>query len=122
MQDGGRLELNATTTGDASIDNAFTAMDVSYGNNIINQITTAAYPTKIYTVPSLIYNLESPLYIAAGDTITTGSDGEAIYIIGNDAYLHRDRSVVTLTGNALSKGLRVLNGKLLSVFGKGENR
>jgi len=63
------LELNATTTGNASIDNAFTAIDVSYGNNIINQITVAAYPTKIYTVPSLIYELESPLYIAAGDTI-----------------------------------------------------
>lgn len=60
--------------------------------------------------------------IAPGDTITTGSDGEAIYIIGNDAYLQRDRSVVTLTGNTLSKGLRVLNGKLLSVFGKGEKR
>ena len=69
LQDGDRLELNATTTGNASIDNAFTAMDVSYGNNIINQITVAAYPTKIYTVPSLIYELESPLYIAAGDTI-----------------------------------------------------
>jgi hypothetical protein len=57
--------------------------------------------------------------ISAGDTITTGPDGEAIYIIGNDAYLQRDRSVVTLTGNAVTKGLRVLNGKLLSVFGKG---
>jgi hypothetical protein len=57
--------------------------------------------------------------ILAGDTITTGSDGEAIYIIGNDAYLQRDRSTVTLTSNALTNGLRVLNGKLLSVFGKG---
>lgn len=57
--------------------------------------------------------------ISAGDTITTGSNGEAIYIIGNDAYLQRDRSVVTLTGNVVTKGLRVLNGKLLSVFGKG---
>jgi hypothetical protein len=60
--------------------------------------------------------------ISTGDTITTGSDGEAIYIIGNDAYLQRDRSVVTLTGNALTKGLRVLNGKILSVFGKGAKR
>jgi hypothetical protein len=60
--------------------------------------------------------------ISAGDTITTGADGEAIYIIGNDAYQQRDRSVVTLTGNALTKGLRVLNGKLLSVFGKGNKQ
>ena len=69
LEDGGKIKLNAYTTENVEIDNAFIAMDVSYGNNIINQITTSAYPTKIYTTPSLIYNLESPLYIAAGDTI-----------------------------------------------------
>jgi hypothetical protein len=69
LEDGSKLKLESYTTENVSIDNAFTAMDVSYGNNIINQITTAAYPTKIYTTPSLIYELESPLYIAAGGTI-----------------------------------------------------
>lgn len=59
------------------------------------------------------------MVIATGDTITTGQGGEAIYIIGNDAYLQRDSSVVTLTGDTLKKGLRILTGKLLSVFGKG---
>lgn len=69
LETGDKIILDAVTTGNVSVDDVFIAMDVSYGNNIINQITTAAYPTKIYTVPSLIYNLESPLYIAAGDTI-----------------------------------------------------
>jgi len=69
LQDGSNIILNGGTTENVSIDDAFIAMDVSYGNNIINQITTSAYPTKVYDVPSLIYELESPLYIAAGDTI-----------------------------------------------------
>ena len=68
LEDGSNLILE-TSTESVSITDAFIAMDVSYGNNIINQITISAYPTKVYDVPSLIYELESPLYIAAGDTI-----------------------------------------------------
>ena len=60
--------------------------------------------------------------VKAGDTITTGAQSEAIYIIGNDAYLQRDRSSVSIAGDTLKAGLRVLSGKLLSVFGKGEKR
>lgn len=60
--------------------------------------------------------------VKPGDTITTGAQSEAIYIIGNDAYLQRDRSTVSIAGNTLKAGLRVLSGKLLSVFGKGEKR
>lgn len=58
--------------------------------------------------------------VQAGDTITTGADSEAIYIVGNDAWLQRDQSQVTLNGDGLKAGLRILQGKLLSVFGKGE--
>ena len=60
--------------------------------------------------------------INPGDTITTGSNSQAIYVIGNDAYLQRDNSTVSLTGDALKNGLRILNGKLLSVFGKGDKQ
>ena len=60
--------------------------------------------------------------VKPGDTITTGAQSEAIYIIGNDAYLQRDRSTVSIAGDTLKAGLRVLSGKLLSVFGKGEKR
>ena len=55
-----------------------------------------------------------------GDTITTGKNSEAIYVIGNDAYLQRDESVVTITGGTLKGGLQILTGKLMSVFGKGD--
>lgn len=58
--------------------------------------------------------------IKAGDTIVTGAGGEAIYIVGNDAWLQRDNSQVTLNGDGLKAGLRILHGKLLSVFGKGD--
>jgi hypothetical protein len=60
--------------------------------------------------------------VKPGDTITTGAQSEAIYIIGNDAYLQRDRSTVSIAGDTLKAGLRVLSGKLLSVFGRGEKR
>lgn len=60
--------------------------------------------------------------VTPGDTVSTGPDGEAIYIIGQDVYLQRDRSRVSLAGDALRSGLRVINGKLLSVFAKGERQ
>lgn len=60
--------------------------------------------------------------VQAGDVITTGAQSEAIYIIGKDAYLQRDRSTVSLSGDALKGGLRVITGKLLAVFGKGDKR
>ncbi|PKO34474.1 MAG: hypothetical protein CVU34_06890 [Betaproteobacteria bacterium HGW-Betaproteobacteria-7] len=59
------------------------------------------------------------MLISPGDTVTTGADGEAIYIIGKDVYLQRDRSIVSITGDAVKSGLRIITGKLLSVFGKG---
>ena len=60
--------------------------------------------------------------INPGDTISTGAKSQAIYVIGNDAYLQRDNSAVTLSGGTLKNGLRILNGKLLSVFGKGDKQ
>ena len=60
--------------------------------------------------------------VQAGDVITTGAQSEAIYVIGKDAYLQRDRSTVSLSGDALKGGLRIITGKLLAVFGKGDKR
>ena len=61
--------------------------------------------------------------VGAGDTVVTGTGGEAIYVIGQDAYLQREKSTVSfsagLTGAAVGV-MRVLTGKILSVFGKGE--
>lgn len=53
-----------------------------------------------------------------GDTIATGPKSEAIYVIGQDAYLQRDRSTVAFAANVM----RVITGGILSVFGKGEKK
>lgn len=60
--------------------------------------------------------------VKAGDTITSGRQSEVVYVIGNDAYLQRDQSTVMIAGSTLKAGLRVVSGKLMSVFGKGQKR
>ncbi len=60
--------------------------------------------------------------LSPGDRVVTGTNSQAIYVIGQDAYLQRDDSTVTIAGDILKSGLRMLNGKLLSVFGKGDKR
>lgn len=60
--------------------------------------------------------------VSHGDTIDTGPGSEAIYVVGKDAYLQRDNSSISMLGDASKGVLRVLTGKLLGVFGKGERR
>jgi hypothetical protein len=60
--------------------------------------------------------------VKAGDTVETGSGAEVVYVIGRDAYLQREKSIVRFAGEAAADALRVLTGKLLAVFGKGEKR
>lgn len=62
--------------------------------------------------------------IRAGDTVETGSDGEAIFVVGQDAFLVRANTQVTLAGSGefLVVSMRVLTGAILSVFGRREHR
>ncbi len=57
--------------------------------------------------------------IGPGDTVVTGRDSEAIYVIGQDAFLQRDSSTVSFGADAAQNLMRVVTGKILSVFGKG---
>ncbi|MEW6164293.1 MAG: hypothetical protein AB1642_04445 [Pseudomonadota bacterium] len=61
--------------------------------------------------------------ILPGDTVATPPDGEAIYVIGDNAFLQRGGSQVSF-GTQLGKGaadfMRVLSGRILSVFGRGD--
>jgi hypothetical protein len=57
--------------------------------------------------------------IKPGDTIVTGRNSEAIYVIGQDAYLQRELTTVNFGAEALQNLMRVISGKILSVFGKG---
>jgi hypothetical protein len=61
--------------------------------------------------------------VRAGDTVVTGPSGEAVLTVGQDAFLLRESSELQTTGEDLViRGLRLLGGSLLSVFGKGERR
>jgi hypothetical protein len=58
--------------------------------------------------------------VRAGDVIETGPDARAVFVVGEDAFLLRSASRLELQGDGLVvSGLRMLTGKLLSVFGKG---
>ena len=57
--------------------------------------------------------------IGPGDTVVTGPGSEAIYVIGQDAFLQRESSTISFGADVAQNLLRVVTGKLLSVFGKG---
>lgn len=64
-----------------------------------------------------------------GDTVTTGADAMTIFLVGKDVYLLRENTRLEL-GSASAEAtklniadvLRIVNGKMLSVFGKGRKR
>ena len=56
--------------------------------------------------------------IGPGDTVVTGRGGEAVYVIGQDAFLQRELTTVSF-GSGAADFMRVITGKILSVFGKG---
>ena len=56
--------------------------------------------------------------INATDTVTTAAGARAIFVVGSDAFLLREKSQLQLTGTGLLvQGLRMATGALLSVFG-----
>jgi hypothetical protein len=57
--------------------------------------------------------------VGAGDTVITGPGSEAIYVIGQDAFLQRESSTISFGADAAQSLMRVVTGKILSVFGKG---
>ncbi|MBL8472105.1 MAG: hypothetical protein JNM98_09930 [Rhodocyclaceae bacterium] len=57
--------------------------------------------------------------VEAGDEIVTGAHAEAIYVIGQDAFLQRADTRVQFP-LAAAAFFRLVSGKLLSVFGRGD--
>lgn len=56
--------------------------------------------------------------VAAHDRLATGPGGQAIVVVGEDAYLLRENTEVALSGEGFTvRGLTVLQGGLLAVFG-----
>ena len=57
--------------------------------------------------------------VLPGQTVTTEKGAEAIYVIGSNAFLQRESSVVHFGTEALTEFMRILTGSVLSVFGSG---
>jgi len=62
--------------------------------------------------------------IVASSTIETGKNSQAIYVVGESAYLQRSESQVTVEARqddgVIVTGIRMLTGKILSVFPSGK--
>lgn len=57
--------------------------------------------------------------ITANSVIETGADSKIIFAVGKDAFILHDHSRLEMQGSDLFiQGLRLITGKLLSVFGK----
>jgi len=61
--------------------------------------------------------------VRAGDNVAVGNRAFATFVVGQDAFLLRENSRVELAGSgALASALRLVTGKLLAVFGAGDER
>lgn len=59
--------------------------------------------------------------VKPGDSVLTAAGGVAVFSVGNDAFLLRQSSELRTTGGGtLIASLRLVTGKLLSVFGRGQ--
>lgn len=63
--------------------------------------------------------------VRAGDSVVTGPNGDVVFVVGRDAFMIRPSSQVELLrqGNSsVLTGLRILSGRILSVFSPGQKR
>lgn len=61
--------------------------------------------------------------VRPGDTIESGTGSQAVFIVGRDAFLIRgDTRIETGGGDMFIDAMRVVTGKILSVFGPGARR
>jgi hypothetical protein len=70
-------------------------------------------------------NATEGMPVRAGDTVVTGPNGDVVFVVGRDAFMIRPESRVELLrrGNStVLTGLRILSGRILSVFSPGRKR
>jgi hypothetical protein len=63
--------------------------------------------------------------VQPGDVVTVGRGGEAVFVVGRDAFMARANSRIELStgaGGGVLAGLRLVTGALLSVFEPGRER
>ncbi len=59
--------------------------------------------------------------VKRGDAVSTGLNSQAVLVIERDAFLIRENTQVAFGQDALKQTLRLITGKILSVFAKGEH-
>ncbi len=88
-----------------------------------------AFAGKLLGVASEVYINGKRGYRGAtvrpGDVVKTGGLSEAVFVVGKDAFMLRERSEMRLLAPergtvGIAAGLRVVTGALLSVFGSGK--
>jgi hypothetical protein len=73
----------------------------------------------IVTVDGVIADINTK--INANSLVITGADSLVIFVVNTDAFVLRDNSELKMGGSGvLVEGMRMLSGKILSVFGKRE--
>jgi hypothetical protein len=63
--------------------------------------------------------------VRAGDSVVTGPNGDVVFVVGRDAFMIRPESRVELlrrSDSPLLTGLRIVTGRILSVFSTGRPR
>ena len=65
------------------------------------------------------------MQIRPGDSVVTGANGDIVFVVGRDAFMLRADSRIELEGRAgsvLLTGLRIVTGRILSVFAPGARK
>lgn len=60
-------------------------------------------------------------FIGVNSTVTTGSNSYLVFVVGQDAFILRSNSHLKVEGNVILSQIKLISGKLLSVFGRREN-
>jgi len=105
----------------------FVAAPISHGE-VLGKVPRPLLPGKsIYSLNgTLLVNgkvANEDTLITANDTLHTGSNSQAIFAVGHDAFILRENSELSMSSDgALIGGLRLVSGALLSVFGKSRHQ
>lgn len=57
-------------------------------------------------------------FIGVNSTVSTGDSSHVIFAVGMDAFILRSNSELKVEGSAIISNIRLISGKLLSVFGR----
>jgi len=107
-EDGYKIILNTTQL--AVVDNLMTSLKTTYGENVLNRVICRYYPRRVDTAYTVLYSLNSPQLIAAGETISVrgayvDSVTKAQKVNGTDMQIPASTTDYQMWQNANSTGV-----------------